>query len=303
MKQKWQPSKLERQLQEFSRSEASKQLLRVTWTDFSRAQEKYIRWSAFALWIRAIVNAEQGLPLMVTDALKARCPQFVGKHSSGCEPALLGVRLDEWIHDRMFAKAEREGWLDALFFYGERDPRSKCVRAYWEKCKQEWPGKRPSGYPNFGTWSRSAYSYDLFHVRLKRLVGAIESYVDWLSLVYWLQPLLENKLALPEPIAREVENKAPGFLEVANSAAEACGTTAIETQLISWIEPRYFSEAQKGNWFESVRGHIGTHPRHLKNSEYSRRWRKERPEKRLSAYPSFGQWRDASESFIEVRPR
>lgn len=304
MKEQWQPSKLERRVQEFARSKASQQLLRVAWSEFSIAHRKYIRWEAFGLWIRAVVAAENALPSLVRDALKKRCPEFMERGLPIAEPGLLGVRLDEWIHDRVFARAQQEGWLDALLFYGVRDPRSRCVVAYWEKCDEEWSKKRPSSYPDFRAWFRSACRYELFHVDVQRLADSIERYVDWLSFAYWLRPLFEsNRLALPERITAEVENRSPGFLAAASSVeAETTGRVPIAAQLLLWIEDRYFSDAKNGSWFDPVRGHMENHPRHVRISEYSRRWWKEGPEKRLSSYPSFEQWREAAESFIEVPP-
>jgi hypothetical protein len=298
MKEKWQVTKLERRAQELARSTASKQLLRVPYKEFSAAQQQYIRWEAFALWIRAVVETADGLPPFVTNALKQHCPSLLEKEKQLAEPGLLGVRLDAWIQNRLFAKAKRDGWLDALLFYGVRDPRSQCAFAYWETCQKRWSEKRPSRYPNFEAWFRSACNCDLFPVKANRLADAIEAYVEWLSFAYWLQPLFASHLALPERLAKEVERKAPGFLEIAaqlESSKEK--PPEIESHLVRWTE-RYFSMAKEGNWFDSVRDQIHNHPRYVRISEYSRHWHKERPQDDLRLYPSFRRWSRAADDFL-----
>jgi hypothetical protein len=299
MTEKWQPTKLERRVQEFARSRASKQLLRVPYDDFSAAHRQYVRWEAFALWIRAVVETENCLPSFVSNALKEHCPGLLEKEVQVTVPALLGVRLDGWIQDRVFARAKRERWLDALLFYGVRDPRSQCAFAYWERCEKQWSERRPSRYPTFERWFRSACSSDLFPVTANRIAEAIEAYVDWLSFAYWLEPLFENNLALPERLAKEVESKAPGLLEiVAQLESEKRKASEIESYLMRWIEDRHFSEAKEGNWFDRVRSQIHNHPRYVRISEYSRRWRKERPQDCLRLYPSFPRWSRRADTFL-----
>lgn len=303
MKKQWQPTRLESRVREFARSKASEQLLRVPYNEFSAAHQQYIRWEAFTLWIRVVVEIEGALPPLVANALNEQCPGLLEKERRLTEPELLGVWLDGWIQNRVFARAKRNGWLDALLFYGVRDPRSQCAFAYWEKCEKEWREERPSRYPNFKTWFRSACVCDLFPVTVNRLEEAIEAYVDWLSFACWLKPMFENNLVLPGRLAKEVERKAPGFLEIVAplESTKRIGTE-IESHLMRWIEDRYFSEAKEDSWFDRVRSQIHNHPRYVRIVEYSRRWRKEIPHDSLRLYPPFGRWSRAADNFIAPSP-
>lgn len=300
MKENWRPGKLELRIQEFARSKASKQLLSVPYDAFARAARKYVGWEVFALWIRAVLQFEDEVPPVARKALQARCASLLKDEGPVVESALLSRRLDEWVHGRTFARAHREGWFEAVLFYSLRDPTLKYAYAYQEQCEREWASRRPSRYPKFEAWVRSASNCALFPVNANRLTKAVESYLDWLSLGYWLEPLLESDVALPLRLGDDMRMKGRGFREVAKrlESGERC-TIATKFHLISWIENRYFLEAQKGSWLESVRQHAQNHPRYARMSEYARRWRAQRPQDQLQLYPSFTSWCQDVKNFVE----
>ena len=304
---KRQSTHLELRVQEFARNRAAKQLLRVPSNEFRIAHKKYIQWRAFALWVRAVVESERRVSPLVRDALKRRCPDFLNNEPQIANSTLLGLHLDEWIHERVFGYAKRDGWLDALLFYGARDPRSQCVMAYWERCEKEWREKRPSRYPRFRNWSNSAARYALFpKVNADRLAGAVESCVDWMGFAYWLQPLLDDGQEPPAHVLKEVQRRLPGFLEATNRFAakpkETSSTAESQlvrwSELIRWIESHCFSDAKEQGWFGLVFRHLRNHPRHVRIAEYSVLWREGRSWK-SRAYPSFVRWRRVAENFSE----
>jgi len=53
------------------------QSLRVCWRDFADACERLIEWRSFALWVRAIVDAEREMPEWLKERINYRCPGFL----------------------------------------------------------------------------------------------------------------------------------------------------------------------------------------------------------------------------------
>jgi hypothetical protein len=160
----WRPGKAERRVQALARRRATRQLLRVPWDRFSKAQQEYLDWEDFSLWVRAIVESEGRVPAQVSRILQERCPGFLEYETKYRErhpkrASALPLLLLEWIHDRVFAKAKEEGWLDALIFFSVRDPHSRCTWAYWEHCEDEWKRKRPTRYPSFDEWRLAAENW------------------------------------------------------------------------------------------------------------------------------------------------
>lgn len=301
MKDNWKPGKLELRIQEFTRSKASKQLLCVPYDDFARAVRHYVRWEAFSLWIRAISEFESQIPHIAHKALQKHCPRFLKYEGSSSDPTRLGLRFDEWISRELFRGARRQGWFEAVLFYALRAPRLKYAYTYREQCSREWTRTRPSPYPEFESWFQAACNCNLFPVNADRLAKAVENYLDWLSLAYWLEPLLEADVSLPSRLSNEIKEKGRGFSEIAKrlESDERCAI-ATRFHLMRWVENRYFSEAQENNWFESVRKHVHNHPRSARLSEYSRRWRAEQPQDRLPRYPSFTNWCRDAKTFVDT---
>jgi hypothetical protein len=160
-KKEWQPSKLERRVQDTARKRAERQLLRVSAKRFQKAQQDYLEWEAFSLWVRAIIEAQGHPPAWMLEILEKRCPGFLQpeeghQKTRRRESGPLPLRLLEWIHNHIFSDAKREGWLDALIFHTVREPRSQRTWAYWHQCGSEWKRKRPRAYPSFEQWLRAA---------------------------------------------------------------------------------------------------------------------------------------------------
>jgi hypothetical protein len=276
---------------------AAKQAMRVSWKRFCKAQEEYIRWEAFVLWVTAIVEADGGRSTSLLRVLRKRCVGSTEQATQSREPELLGLRLHEWVQDRIFTYAKQEGWLDALHFYGVRDPRSEGAWAYWEHCERKWKNERPSTYPEFETWWRSARNYNLFpRVPAVRAADVVDTYVDWLAFAQWLRPMMGGNLQLPTEVARELGRRCPEFVPAQLS----------RPQQESWqifvrhIEDRFFSKGNQQCWLDYVREKARSHPRHVRTIAYSDRWLQEWSCDPTLPYPPFPQWRQATDDFSET---
>ena len=304
MKEVRKATRPERRVQKLMRERAAKQLLGVPRVHFRKAQIEYVRWEGFSLWVRSVVEAEDRIPSLVFAALKRKCPGFLEAETRGDAAGLVAVRLDDWIRNHIFARIKKEGWIDALMFYGVRDLRSQCLWAYWEDCAGRWRRRRPSSYPSFRNWSNMAYRYPLIpKVSVRRLTAAIDVYVDWLSFAYWLLPLLEANTVLPMRIAVEVNRKLPGFLDAERSFAQngkrMLATT--ESRLMRCIEDHYFGEAKLKRWFGILRHRVQDHPQFVRITAYADRQRRRGLCTDVQAFSSFGHWLEAAENYIERR--
>ena len=125
-----------------------------------------------------------------------------------------------------------------------------------------------------------------------RLAEAVSRYIDWEALGYWARPVLEREPELPEEVARELEQRCPGFLEVQSGARDW-------QRFIWWIADHYFDDAKTGKWFDAVRMLAHRHPRAIRTMEYADHcdeiWGSRLPD----PYPSFEQWRGQADSYVE----
>lgn len=302
MKKKWHPTKVERKVHGIARRGATKQLMRVPWGRFHKAYEAYLRWEALALWIRAIVKAEGSVPSWLPANLKKRCPGFIENKTPMNEPRLLGFRLQEWVHNQIFAHARQEGWLDALIFYGVRDLRSQSIWAYWEHCEQEWHRRRPSSYPKFENWLRSARKYNPTQdINVANVADAVERYIELKMFVCWLQPVATAGIEVPRRVAGELERRCPGFLKSRNSddLKSHEGKARTGGHLMRWIDDHFFSQAKKDGCFDMILIQARNHPLYVRIVQYSKHWNKSRLENPTAVYPSLAQWRRAAENHVE----
>src|SRR5271157_4781120 len=102
-------TKLERRVGDIASRQARRQLMQVPWDRFHRAYEQYIRWQAFVLWARAIVELEGSVPSWLRVILRKRCPGFTEEVNRSGKPEQLGLLLLPWVHNRAFEFGKREG--------------------------------------------------------------------------------------------------------------------------------------------------------------------------------------------------
>ncbi len=284
---------------------ANQQLLRVPWRRFRRAYEEYPRWQAFALWSRAVIATEGHASTGLVKTLRARCPGFIEDEASSQEPGLLAFHLLEWIHNRRFGYAKRQGWLDALTFYGVRHPLSQGAWAYWEHCENEWDVKRPTSLPTFDKWWRAALQWELCdNTSCSAVARAVQKYLDWEALVLWLRPLFDTSLTLPRHVLSELERRCPGICKFDGSGA--CETrqarSSIWHRVMKWGKDHCLSQAREEGWLDSLLEQVRSHPRHVRMRAYAAHWTKEWSRSRALPYPSFHQWEQAAERYVKADP-
>jgi hypothetical protein len=297
-------SKLERRVGQIASRRARRQLMQVPWDRFHKAYEEYIRWQAFVLWARAIVELEGSAPSWLEAILRKRCPGFMEEASRLNNPELLGLQVLPWVHNQVFGFAKQEGWLDALVFYGFRDIRAQGYWAYWEHCESEWKTRRPAPIPTFVQWRRSASSWKLLSdVNCAAVAKAVEKYIDFEALVYWLRPLFRGaKVLLPPHVTLELKQASPSLLEFVSRETLAADEDKSRSwqRLFNWGKDHVLSKAKKEGWLDCVLRQTGIHPHHVRLVDYSAPWCKSRRVNAALPFPSVRQWQRDMEGYVRA---
>ncbi len=297
-------TKLERRVGNIASRRARRQLMQVPWDRFHKAYEEYIRWQAFVLWVRAVVECEGCTPSWLKAILRKRCPAFAEEADRSNKPELLGLQLLPWVHNRAFGFARQEGWLDALVFYGFRDTRSQGYWAYWEYCQSEWRRRRPVSVPTFVRWRRSALNWKLHDdVSCAVVAKAVEKFIDFEALVYWLRPLYRGaKVQLPPHVVLELRQESPSLLRfVSRETSDAHEDKSRRWQrLFNWGKVHVLSHAKKAGLLDCVLRQAGIHPRHVRLVDYGAFWCKSRRGNTELPYPNLRKWQGDMEGYVRA---
>src|SRR5713226_10233612 len=297
-------TKLERKVRDIAARRARRELMGVPWGRFYNAYEDYIRWQAFALWARAVGGVEGCAPPWLKAILRKRCPGLAEEAASSSKPELLGFELLPWVHNQAFGFAKEEGWLDALVYYGFRDIRSQGYWAYWEHCDSECKKRRPAAIPTFVQWRRSASSWKLHgDVRCAAVTKAVEKYLDFEALVYWLRPLFRGaKVQLPPHVALELRQESPSLLEFVSRETSGAYEDKSRSwrRLFNWGKVHVLSHAKKEGWLDCVLRQAGIHPRHVRLVDYSALWCKSRRVNTALPYPNLRQWQRDMQGYVRA---
>ena len=297
-------SKLERRIGHIASRRARRQLMRVPWDRFHKAYEEYIRWQAFALWVRAVAELEGSAPSWLKAILRKRCPGFVEETARSRKPELLGLQVLPWIHNQTFRFAKDEGWLDALVFYGFRDIRAQGYWGYWEHCESEWKKRRRASVPRFEEWRRLALSWKLDGDASCAVVAkAVGKFMAFEAVLYWLRPLFQAPpIQLPAHIALELGQECPGLLEFASKEISAAYEDKSRSwrRLFNWGKDHVLSHAKKEGWLRFVLRQVRIHPLHVRIVDYAALCCKSRIGNSTPPYPSLCHWQKEAQGYVRA---
>jgi len=297
------------------------QSLRTPWQDFAEAREQLIVWHSFALWVRAIVDAEGSVPPWLKEAIGHRCQGFPEPRSDATDGDSIWLDLSAWIDDHFFAAARDGGWIDALHYYSGKDPRSEQIWNHWTRTEAAWRERKPKNYPTFDQWHEEALKSGPSHAGTQleqmpadlgpnarppdRLPALVSQYIEWEAFALWARLIVEHHANMPADVAAVIEQRCPGFLAHIDSQR----TTQVEystwfwRELLSWIESHAFADAKERSWLDTVRDAARTHLRGERIAAYwafcSSQWRKIP----LASNPSFEQWLQDADAFVASHPQ
>lgn len=297
-------STLERRVGHIASRRARRQLMRVPWDRFHKAYEEYIRWQAFVLCARTVVECEGCTPFWLKAILRKRCPGFAEETARSNKPELLGLQLLPWIHNQTFGFSKDEGWLDALVFYGFRDIRAQGSWTYWEHCESEWRKRRPTSFPTFAQWRRSALNWKFQgDVSFAVVAKAVQKFIAFEAVAYWLRPLFQaEKFQLPAHVALELEQECPGLLEFVNrETSSACENKSRSwRRLFNWGRDNILVRANKEGWLDCVLRQVPIHPLHVRMVDYAELCCKSRQGNAALPYPYLRRWQRDMEGYVRA---
>jgi hypothetical protein len=265
------------------------QSLKTSWRNLAEACEQLIEWRSFVLWVRAVVGAERSLPQWLRQAIDQRCPGFLQGRSEVADLASLWLDLSTWIDEHVFAAARTGGWIEALHYYSNRDPRSEQIWQCWERTEATWRQQKPPRYPTADEWHHDALKQSPARGETAELVA---QYIEWEAFAFWARLIAEREPELPSEAAAVVEQRCPGFLTAFQSEQPSHieYSTWFWQRLLAWIDSRYFVDAAKASSLDIIRATARTHLRGERIAEYwaecSARWRKSPP----APYPTVELW-------------
>ncbi|MGH9732979.1 MAG: hypothetical protein ACRD8A_00130 [Candidatus Acidiferrales bacterium] len=291
----------ESRLQTIASRNASKQLFRLPWSRFRNSYERYPRWQALALWGEAIIRIAGCVPPPVLTTVAKHCPGFVEANDNWEQsPAF---HLLEWVHANRFSNAKKEGWLDALIFYGVRHPASRAVWTYFEKCEEQWSRGRPASLPSFDRWWRLGQRAPLDAGPSCRVItGAVESFIEWKAFTFWLRPLFFGSIGLPPDALSEMESRCPELVEFskkANAIRRPATRAELWRRIIGICQDRAASRAKREGWLGILLEQVASYPLYVRTHAYAAHWKQEWNRRRPPAYPSLAKWKEAAAEYID----
>ena len=297
-------SKVELTAQALANRQAKKQLLQIPWKRFRKAYEEYPQWLGLSLWSRAVVTAQGHASTEILKTLGARCPGFLESEEFIREPNLLAFRLLEWVHSRIFDRAKRQGWLDALTFYGVRHIRSRAAWAYWEHCENEWSRVPPKAVPSFEEWRRRALETKICGVvTYSDMALAVEKYLDWEAIDLWLKPLLVFGVKLPSHTISELQHRLSNvYLRQQSPSGKNVRKPVDWPSAVRAGKNCCLPDANGEDRLENLMDSVRSHPHHVLLLAYGKHWRKVRAGNQPQSYPSFRRWRLAADRYSKASP-
>lgn len=282
-----------------ARHRADIQLMRAPWSSFRKAYEEYPRWHALTLWTNLMVASQGGIQSWLVADLRKRCMGFRWPEALTSEP--LDLLLSEWVRNQKFGYAKRQGWLDALTFYGVRHPRSESAWNYWEQCTRDWNNHKTKEFPSFEVWWCDAQKLKLSDkLGYREVSGIIRKCLSLKAVELWVRPLFASHPPIPPRVLSELKQVCPGIIDSRNS--DTC--EGHKKDLEMWrdlkrsFRSQLLSKVTEASVLEEVLERAQYHPLYVRLAFYGRHWLTECRKNRMRAFPSFREWLSAADRFI-----
>jgi hypothetical protein len=291
---------------------------RVPWPQLMQFVEDSLRWEEFSLWIRAVVNAANGVPPVVEQELESRIPGFLARVREELESAdEVGERawnlVGAWIATHVLLQPKVEGWLNAVNFYSSRTMTYMKFWEHWERMTREWRTNPPADWPSYQRWQNDVAAVTqlrnpdgepqrildaMLSVPAAEWERMLSQYRDIVVFGVWMELVLDLEGPQSPVVARALAAQYPGF---AFSSGDLPSTVAVR-ELLAWVimsVVRPSSEEVIG----ALGWHIKRHPEYYAIRQYAiechARWSSAPP----AHPPAFREWRRRADQYhVAARP-
>ena len=282
------------------------QALLVRWPELEAAVQEYVEWHGFALWVRAVSESADGLPVILRAELGDRCPGFL--QWAETQPRPIWKSLDEWVARHRFGAATQAGWFDALTYYAYRDLRVDQGWALWERTRVAWEEQLPFSWPTLREWRTqlgaittlaqensekaralaAAASVDTLKLNI-----AVSHLIESRAFAFWVDCVSKPNQWLDSAITNEVCQRCPEL----ESGKELTWRPSLFLRLIRCGESEYRRLAREEKWFAALRYRVVHHPRYHRLIHYRQRCHDEWPDVRPISLPAFSAWLAAADAY------
>jgi len=131
----------------------------------------------------------------------------------------------------------------------------------------------------------------------ERLLKARRQYVEWNAFSLWVHAIAKAEGELPEWLAKTIEERCPGLIGSERQRLEAAPElgAVLDRGILGWVEENVLADSKQGGWLRAVTFYAIRDPACARDWAYWQwcdgQWERQRP----PAYPSFEEWRSASE--------
>jgi hypothetical protein len=129
------------------------------------------------------------------------------------------------------------------------------------------------------------------------LLEAKHQYLEWKAFTLWVRGVAGAEGELPAWLAKIIEERCPGLFGLERRGAivgEDLGPV-LDRHISAWVTSNVLADSKEGGWLRAVTYYAVRDPAYARDCAYLQwcegRWERQRP----PAYPSFEEWRSASE--------
>ena len=204
----------------------------MPWVVLANAAEEYTEWQVFALWVRAVLDACEGLPAEVAAEVETRSPDLFSRIASAVDNVALSRGsvaweiVTDWVESNAFVRAKRERWLNAIRYFSSRSLSSMKAWSHWEDMHRQWREKKPETLPTYEVWVSAASAVGrlsnpesdaqkvLDSIRLvpeEKWQQMFDAFAELTTLCLWIEILLGAGKTGAELVAEELAVRYPRF--------------------------------------------------------------------------------------------
>jgi len=294
------------------------QAKRVPWKRLLEGAEDYTEWQVFSLWLRAVVDAAQGIPAMVIRETNSRTPGFLDSLPPTLDVEFSrGVRAGSriwqdvslWAEVNIFVDAKRGGWLDAVRYFSSMSLRSMKAWSHWEDVDRRWRRTKPGDLPGLEQWRqqvdvvRRLSNPDSLAQQVLESVRRVPEpewcrlyrcYSDLMAFCLWLELVLDVEGPTSEMVSAELDHRYNGFRAPRHARAKA---TIVA--LNKWAIAHVLKVDRDAGILAALGFHVRHHPEYAAMLRYAQHCHGPCHDLHPQSLPPFAQWRTAADAFVE----
>ena len=288
---------------------------RVPWRFLANAADEYTEWQFFALWLRAVMDVSEALPVEIAHEVKVRSPamlSLLGDRLRSFEPSRGGATWEvvtDWAESTVFVAAKRDGWLNAIRYFSSRSLLSMKGWSYWESIHREWQDEKPESLPTYQEWASATSAVDRLENPESDAQNALDSiglmpearwqmmsdaFADLTALCLWMETVLGIGQMGTALVAGELKIRYPRF-DISMIQDSASAISAIT----DWVIAREMPFAGSQPPLSALAYLTKCHPAYYARRNYAAHCRAVWSSAHFARLPSFGEWRDAADEYFE----